>query len=400
MFRAIRRWITESGFISSRRAPAEAILLRCLGIGYLLLFIVSSATARPHPGLQGRGLAVLLAMIAFLACVVGTQARRSEIPASRRVVLLLGVTVASAVLAALQPNGIWQAGPYFVGIVAALRLERLAGVAILACSLLVLVAVSAAEGHGGGALSVLFGAVPWFLVIRLMRETRDQQLALEASRAAEARAAAAAERGRFAREVHDVLAHSLSALALQLESTRLLARDRGVDPDVTKALDQAHHLAASGLDEARRAISTVRGDRLPGPERLAALTKAFGEQSGLPAVLEVRGDPRELAPDARLAVYRTAQEALTNVRRHAAALRVDVQLNYRPDGTALVVEDYSPEGTPPPLSISATGGGFGLTGMRERAELLGGTLEAGPTTDGFRVELWIPAAEPATAAAG
>lgn len=393
MFRAILRWFTQSGFGRPGRAPPEAIFLRCLGIVYLGLFIVSSATTRPSPSLHGRGLGVLVAIIAFVACAVGTHPRRRDIPTSRRLALLLGVTAASAALAALQPNGIWQAGPYFVGIVAAVCLERRAGVLTLAFSLLVLVSVSVAEGRGGGALSVLLGAVPWFLVMRLMRETREQRDALEASQAAEARAAAAAERGRFAREMHDVLAHSLSALALQLESTRLLARDRGVDPDVTKALDQAHHLAASGLDEARRAISTARGDQFPGPERLAALTEAFGEQSGLPAALEVRGDPRELAPDARLAVYRTAQEALTNVRRHAAAERVEVELDYRPDGTALVVADYAPKGTPPPVAIAGTGAGFGLTGMRERAELLGGTLDARPTPAGFRVELWIPATD-------
>ena len=88
--------------------------------------------------------------------------------------------------------------------------------------------------------------------------------------------------------------------------------------------------------------------------------------------LEVSGEPRELAPDARLAVYRTAQEALTNVRRHATAERVDVRLDYRPASTVLVVEDHAVPGVPPPVDLSVAAGGFGLTGMRERAELLGG----------------------------
>src|SRR6202042_2890485 len=124
------------------------------------------------------------------------------------------------------------------------------------------------EGHGGRAFSAAISAIPWFLVIRLMREMRDQRDELDSSRAAEATAAADAERGRLAREMHDVLAHSLSALALQLETTRLLARERGVDEDVAKGIDRAHHLAASGLQEARRAIATARGDELPGPERI------------------------------------------------------------------------------------------------------------------------------------
>jgi signal transduction histidine kinase len=146
------------------------------------------------------------------------------------------------------------------------------------------------------------------------------------------------------------------------------------------------------LEEARRAIATARGDELPGPERLPALTQAFGEQSGLPVALEVRGEPRELAPDARLAIYRTTQEALTNVRRHAAAELVEVQLEYGNEGTVLVVADRARSVAPPSTVNIGPGGGYGLTGMRERAELLGGELIAEPTPDGFRVELRLPAA--------
>ena len=206
---------------------------------------------------------------------------------------------------------------------------------------------------------------------------------LERSRGAEAEAAASAERSRLAREMHDVLAHSLSALALQLESTRLLAADRATEPDVYRAIERAHGLAASGLEDARRAIGALRGDDLPGPQRLPALVEA----SGLPVSLDVTGEPRELAPDARLALYRTAQEALTNVRRHAAATRVELRLAYRPDATVLTVADHG-EGPP---ALTPNGHGYGLTGMRERAELLGGRLSAAPTDDGFRVELWLPA---------
>ena len=194
----------------------------------------------------------------------------------------------------------------------------------------------------------------------------------------------------MAREMHDVLAHSLSALALQLETTRLLARNRDADADVIRAVDQAHQLAAGGLDDARRVIAAARGDELPGPERIDLLADAFGQQSGLPVAVEVSGEPRELAPDARLAVYRTAQEALTNVRRHAAAERVEVKLKYLCDRTVLVVEDHAAADTPPPAGLGLNGSGYGLTGMRERAALLGGELLAEPTADGFRVELRIP----------
>jgi signal transduction histidine kinase len=391
MAKVLADWFTRSRFGSSgyRRAPIEAIVLRSLGVVYLGLFIVATTTTKPHPALHGRGLAVLIAGIALVVPAVLSAPPRDDVPTWRRVALLLTVSVASAVLAYLQPKGIWQAGPYFVGIVAAMRLERGPAALMLAVALVATGVVAAAAGHGGAALSVLLGAIPWFFVMRLMRRLRDESSALEASQAAEARAAAAAERGRLAREMHDVLAHSLSALALQLESSRLLARDRGADADIVSALDRAHHLAASGLEEARRAIAAARGEELPGPERLEALTAAFTEQSGLPVELTINGQARELAPDMRLAIYRTAQEALTNIRRHATPTSVRVELSYGDEETTLAVEDRGAANAPPPAQ--SNGGGYGLAGMRERAELLGGHLVAEPTSSGFRVELSLPA---------
>ena len=163
------------------------------------------------------------------------------------------------------------------------------------------------------------------------------------------------------------------------------------DPPDTRrigaALDRAHHLAQTGLQDARRAIGTLRDEELPGPRRLAGLAREFERDSGVGCHLEVTGERRELGSQARLAVYRTAQEALTNVRKHAHAQRVELRLGYERDGTRLTVEDYAPDGVP----AAGDGDGYGLAGMRERAELLDGTLTAAPTGTGFRVELWVPA---------
>jgi signal transduction histidine kinase len=226
----------------------------------------------------------------------------------------------------------------------------------------------------------------------MIRRLRDGQLEAERlveelreTREAQARAAAMAERGRLAREMHDVLAHSLSALTLQLEGARLLARNRGADPEVAAAVERAHRLAVGGLDESRRAIAALRGHDLPGPERLPALAEAFAGADGVACRFQSAGAARALPAEARLAIYRTAQEALTNVRKHARAARVELRLDYEPAGTTLVVEDHGQ------WPATNGGGGYGLTGMRERAELLGGRFDAAPTADGFRVELWLPA---------
>jgi signal transduction histidine kinase len=145
--------------------------------------------------------------------------------------------------------------------------------------------------------------------------------------------------------------------------------------------------AAGGGAAIRPGARALPAPDQPGPQRLAGLAREFERDSGVGCRLEVTGAPRELGSQARLAVYRTAQEALTNVRKHAHPERVELRLGYERDGTRLTVEDHTPDGVHP----AAAGDGYGITGMRERAELLGGTLTAGPTGSGFRVELWVPA---------
>jgi signal transduction histidine kinase len=388
-----RSWITR-GYDGEGTAPLEAVAWRCFGIVLLAACIAVTFTTHPYPRFHGRDAVVLASFVALVAAAIAAHPQRRDVPRRQVVLALLGVVVAAGVLGASQPHGVWIVGPYYVAIVAALKLDRRTAWLMFAAVLVPFVGGYIVKGQGAGAATFLSGIVPWFFAMRLLHYVSDQRDALEASREAEARAAAAAERGRLSREMHDVLAHSLSALALQLETTRLLARSRGVDEEVTQAVDRAHHLAASGLDEARRAIATERGDELPGPERIGALADAFAEQSGLPVAVEVHGEPRELGPEARLAFYRTAQEALTNVRRHATAESVEVKLDYLPDRTVLVVEDHAVDGSPASLAVGLVSGGYGLTGMRERAELLGGELLAAQTGNGFRVELRLPSAGP------
>jgi signal transduction histidine kinase len=383
------------GFDRPGKPPRIVSAMRGWGFFAIGFVFLTSLVNEPRPALHGRGLGVLLALIVAGAGMFPTTTRTTLRP-GRRFYGLLAVALGSLALNALQPSGGAQAGYYFVVIVAALRLRRgpalfLSGLAVIGgCIVTALVYPNPTPRILGLALGIL----PWGMVIRLIRDLRLGQVEreevieeLQESRAAQAEGAAQAERGRIARDMHDVLAHSLSALALQLEGARLLARDRGADPELVTSLERAHHLAASGLDEARRAISAMHGDEIPGPAGLRLLAEAFAEHSRAACDVRVEGTPRELSSEASLAIYRTAQEALTNVRKHAAAERVEVMLTWGTVDVTLCVSDH---GAGAPVTIGA-GGGYGLSGMRERAELLGGRLSAAPAEDGFRVELWLPA---------
>ena len=357
--------------------------------GTLAMTLIVVATLLTEPGPLSD--AWVAAGVAGLVAGIFVSLPRC-VPAWRTIAGLLLVAASACLLIRVQPEGVAFGALYYVVIMSAMRLELVPALAVSGTAVAVGAAMVAQEADdpAGAVISIVLSVIPWFLVIRLLGEMfegreRAEELVeeLRASRAAAAESAAAAERGRVAREMHDVLAHSLSALALQLEGTRLLARDRGADPEVVDGIERAHHLAAEGLAEARAAIGALRGDELPGPERLRQLAEAFGETCRV----TVTGTPRELPSEARLAIYRTAQEALTNVLRHSAADRVEITLAYE-EGTRLVVEDHGPGA---PVAVGAAGAGYGLTGMRERAELLGGRLTAEPTADGFRVELWLPA---------
>jgi signal transduction histidine kinase len=371
------------------RIPREPLSI--FGTLAMTLIVVVTLLTAPRPGASGDGPWVALGVAAMLAGIFLSLPGAMVSP-RRRITGLVLVAAAACLLIRVQPEGVAFGALYYVVIMSALWLDLVPALAVAGTAVAAGAAMVAQEADdpAGAVISIVLSVIPWFLVIRLVGEMHEGRERAEGlveelreSRAAAAESAAAAERGRVARELHDVLAHSLSALALQLEGTRLLARDRGADPDVVEAIGRAHHLAAEGLDEARAAIGALRGDELPGPERLQQLAGAFGEHCRL----TVTGTPRELSSEARLAIYRAAQEALTNVLRHSAADRVEIALAYEDGGTRLVVQDHGPGA---PVAVGGGAGGYGLTGMRERAELLGGRLDAEPTADGYRVELWLP----------
>jgi signal transduction histidine kinase len=362
------------------------------------LVVASALQTDPEPALHGRGLIVLVALVAFVAILAyAIIFRTRHVDESPRPWLLLGIGACALVLAIVQPDGAGVLTLYITLGVSCARLEPRLAIPGFTAGIVVISALHELIARDGTLADTVIAdasAVIFFFMGYMSRQfrlgqARAEELVkeLEASRDAQAQAVTLRERQHLAREMHDVLAHSLSALAVQLEGARLLARRTGADKSVVEAVERSHHLAKGGLDEARRAIEALRGGDMPGPDRLPALADEFREQTGVETALAFDGKPRELPSDARLAVYRTAQEALTNVRRHADAERVDVRLRYADDGTWLTVEDRGSASN----GRHEPGLGYGLTGMRERAELLGGRLAAAPTADGFRVELYIPA---------
>lgn len=200
------------------------------------------------------------------------------------------------------------------------------------------------------------------------------------------------ERKRVARELHDDTAQALVALARSLDALMLHVEDR---PAALRRLEETRALAESTLSSVRRFSRDLRPsllDDLGLVPALEWLTDDLTRQAPTTANLEVVGEVRRLAPEVELCLFRVAQEALSNIRRHAAAERVDVSLLFEESSVTLIVADngvgFSPTDRPADLSSAR---GLGLRGMRERAELIGGQLTLSSTPHhGTRVEITAP----------
>lgn len=245
----------------------------------------------------------------------------------------------------------------------------------------------AAIVYGKTTLGTMLGYPALYAALALLgRYRRVYRLQAESARALLAetqraqdeaeRAAALTERSRIAREIHDVLAHSLGALGIQLQAAEAMLTERGDIDSALGALGRARRLVDEGLAETRRAVHALRTDAPPLPEALAALL------DGSPGRLEVSGEPYALGPAAGLALLRVAQEAVVNARKHAGTNPAAIALRYGTEAVELRVENMlGPESNSASADAS---GGYGLAGMHERLRLIGGDLTAG--RDGER---WI-----------
>ena len=199
--------------------------------------------------------------------------------------------------------------------------------------------------------------------------------------------AATAERQRIAREVHDVIAHSLTVTMLHLTAARL-AVGRGDNTAATEALEEAEKAGRTSLNEIRHTVGLLRADGAPDstPQPTAVDVPVLVDgyrAAGLDVSLDLQGDLATIAPAAGLALYRIVQESLTNAGRHAPGARTVVHVDAGPPLTIDVLTDGGTLG-------ATNGNGMGLTGMAERAAALGGVFEAGQSGSGWRVAATLP----------
>jgi signal transduction histidine kinase len=345
------------------------------------------ASSTPFAGWSGRHLAIALLLVAADLGWLGLAFQPFRAAISMPLALVLtgvagtALTLVSPHSAAVVYIGIaigaatrWWPMPWAIGFGAVLGVAYTIGHLAISDS-----AVWLLIGPGVVVVSLLLGFV----------RRQNDQLTAEAQlvRDEHARSAALDERARIAREIHDVLAHSLAALSVQLETADALIEGGRTD-QAHQSVRRAGQLAKEGLAETRRAIRALRGDTLPLPDLLATLATGYEMDTGAPVSVDITGARHDLRADVTLTLYRTAQEAITNVHKHAPGAPVDVSLAYHPDVVALTVTNGAgPDGERP---LADAGGGYGLTGLRERAELAGGTFTAGPDGDGWRVDVRIP----------
>jgi signal transduction histidine kinase len=307
---------------------------------------------------------------------------------------LVAMCLGGALLTIAVPQSWTLPLPYLLASVAARRypLRTATWMVSAASASIVLTSVSTrADPLSTTAMLAILVAITMGAAVRRTRGERMDQMELalareQAAHEEHAKAAALAERARIAREVHDVLAHSLSALSLNLQGARLMLARDGASEQAQEQVRRAQRLAAEGLAEARRAVAALRDDPVPAARAIADLVTGARLETGTPTELTVDGTVRDLPGPVENALYRTVQEALSNARKHAEGAPIQVLLAYRDGTTELTVTDHLGHRPADPGPA-----GYGLTGMRERAELVGGELWTGPTDDGWRVRLVVPA---------
>lgn len=370
----------------------------CALIG-VLTFATSTSADGAHLVLEVAAYAISLTLI---ACWLATDVARWHLSRTAATVGM-GVMAAVAGIACNAPNG-----GALIGFAAVAAIAAGAETAPLAGALVAATGILAAE-----ISAIIFNAstaavigYPLILVAtfiagrnrrayRVQAEQSASMLAqLEQLRVEQHNVAVLDERNRIAREIHDVLAHSLGALAIQIQAVRAVLTDHGDVERAVGLLTQAQRMASDGLVETRRAVQALRGDATRLDLQITTLAQAHRERHGTTIDFSIDGEPTDLTPEATVALIRTAQEALVNAAKHAPNQPVHILLSYGDDALSLAITNplhasNEADSALRPL-LGGVNGGYGLTGMRERLLLIRGTLTAGPDQKCWTVRAEVP----------
>ena len=365
--------------------PRAWVLAAVLGLAAVIEASVRAAVVGLSP--QAALGACLLALAATVPlAVLGPTAAAAAICAATVISLVAfhTLTVAALVALLIALCGLGRTGAQLPA-------------AVLATPFLVLaLAGPRPTTSEAGVLTVLLAALApaaaWAgIAYRAHRDAAERDAARQAVATSLLDHTARGERARIARELHDVVAHHISVIAVQAETARLTTP--GLPAAGAQKLSAIGDTARAGLTEMRRLLGVLREDTgrtaerqpQPGLAQLNDLLDDAREATGAGTRLILHGLPATLDPGVELAAYRIVQEALTNARRHAAGAAVDVELHYTEDGLHLRIRDNGPG---PPTAAAA---GHGLLGMRERAAAVGGDLHTGPgQAGGFIVDALLP----------
>ncbi len=375
--------------------PARRLVQLDAALAVLLLLATLRTINRHSSAPIGVGWDVVRCTAAGAAC--GALLFRRRYPA----VVLAIVVPATAILVALGDHGAGQAAIGFAVYSSAVRSPRRLRLELIAGIVGALAVAALLAPHGVSWAAVVAGpvvvTVGWLAgenvraQREVTREAAERAVARERERDAQAREAATQERVQIARELHDVVAHSMSLIAVRAGAARLvLDTDRDEVRDALSIIETASRQA---LREMRQIVGVLRepGDSTgplepaPGLGDLPDLLDRVAH-TGTHVDLHVDGRARVLPPGVDLSAYRIVQEAITNVVRHAGPTRAHVALQYHPDEIEIDVTDEGGNGPPGDASAS----GHGLIGMHERVALFGGFLTFGPAGRGFRVHARLP----------
>jgi signal transduction histidine kinase len=362
----------------------------------LICFAISNSTlasenARRLPGGQlvaGHPRDLLL-LIAFVSCA--PLVLRTRFPLSAWVASSLAIISTNLLIAPVSSFGFLPTA-VLVNFLCLYAVTVRCQPRVTAAAAVVTVTVGVFVDPDAVFAAIFLTAVPLLLgaVVR-QRRSGERLLAQQELRHSGERALLE-ERQRIARELHDVVAHHMSVIAIQAEAAPYKTAEP--PPELVESFGDIRASALAGLTELRRVLGVLRADGQttapqPGLDELDVLLDS-ARNGGVSVTATHSGDPMELPEGVDLSAYRIVQEALSNAMRHAPGSHVKVHVGYRPDGLALDVRN-DPGQARLSQTAHAAGGGHGIIGMRERAAMLGGSLDAGPTEDGgFLVTAVLP----------